>query len=283
MKTLGQHAVVARILGQGLVLATLCATVLSAPGIAWAQSKPVQTEPSAALGQAARQAPPATQPTPSAATGEPAPKGAHEGIKVHGHWTIEVRNPDGKLVSHTEFENLLVQPYGANYLTAVLLGNTVPGGYTVILGSDTTGLAGPCPSTHGGANTACNLLGSLVSPEPAAFGDLNSGCGGTGFLYQITPLGPCFPLSIAPIAGSLSFTGTAVASTAVNITDVFLSPIACSWNGAVSTTISPNACAMSNAAFSNLYATTHKTLPTPGVPITAAGQLISVNVQLSFQ
>jgi hypothetical protein len=26
-------------------------------------------------------------------------------IKVHGHWVIEVHNPDGTFVSHTEFEN----------------------------------------------------------------------------------------------------------------------------------------------------------------------------------
>ena len=30
-----------------------------------------------------------------------------EGIKVHGRWTIEVRNADGTLVSRTEFENAL--------------------------------------------------------------------------------------------------------------------------------------------------------------------------------
>src|SRR2546428_3795116 len=33
--------------------------------------------------------------------------GQVEGIKVHGHWTIDVRNPDGKLVMHREFENAL--------------------------------------------------------------------------------------------------------------------------------------------------------------------------------
>jgi hypothetical protein len=31
--------------------------------------------------------------------------GRHEGIKVHGHWTIEVHNPDGSLVRHVEFDN----------------------------------------------------------------------------------------------------------------------------------------------------------------------------------
>ena len=30
-----------------------------------------------------------------------------DGIKVHGHWTVDVRNPDGTLASHNEFENAL--------------------------------------------------------------------------------------------------------------------------------------------------------------------------------
>ena len=33
--------------------------------------------------------------------------GSHQGIKVHGHWTIEVRNPDGSVATHREFENSL--------------------------------------------------------------------------------------------------------------------------------------------------------------------------------
>jgi hypothetical protein len=31
--------------------------------------------------------------------------GPQEGIKVHGHWVIEVRNPDGTLSTRREFEN----------------------------------------------------------------------------------------------------------------------------------------------------------------------------------
>ena len=30
-------------------------------------------------------------------------------IKVHGHWTIDLRNPDGSLASHNEFENACVE------------------------------------------------------------------------------------------------------------------------------------------------------------------------------
>jgi hypothetical protein len=36
-----------------------------------------------------------------------APGGVHEGIKVHGHWTVVVRNPDGSLGAQREFENAL--------------------------------------------------------------------------------------------------------------------------------------------------------------------------------
>jgi hypothetical protein len=42
-----------------------------------------------------------------------------EGIKVHGHWTIEVRDPDGRLVERRQFENALV-PTGAGVLARAL-------------------------------------------------------------------------------------------------------------------------------------------------------------------
>jgi len=36
-------------------------------------------------------------------------KPAGDGIKVHGHWTVDVRNADGSLASHNEFENACAQ------------------------------------------------------------------------------------------------------------------------------------------------------------------------------
>ncbi len=42
-----------------------------------------------------------------------------EGIKVHGHWTIEIRNPDGSLASHSEFENSLADS-GKWHLAGIL-------------------------------------------------------------------------------------------------------------------------------------------------------------------
>ena len=53
-----------------------------------------------------------------------------EGVKVHGHWVIDVRNADGSLASHTEFENRLAlpgdEPFGGagNRILAALLGRS---------------------------------------------------------------------------------------------------------------------------------------------------------------
>ncbi len=43
-----------------------------------------------------------------------------DGIKVHGHWTIDVKNADGTLASHHEFENAL--QLGGQAALANLLG-----------------------------------------------------------------------------------------------------------------------------------------------------------------
>ena len=36
---------------------------------------------------------------------------AHQGIHVHGHWVLQVKNPDGTLGERREFENSLVTTY----------------------------------------------------------------------------------------------------------------------------------------------------------------------------
>jgi len=126
----GEHKVIAQIARPGLVVAALLAMALSNPGTGHAQSSPVQAVPGAQPGKSVPLAQPAVQVKPSSATAEPASRGKHEGIKVHGHWTIEVRNPDGKLVSHTEFENSLVTagPMTGSALLTDLLGGTRTGG-----------------------------------------------------------------------------------------------------------------------------------------------------------
>jgi hypothetical protein len=59
--------------------------------------------------------------------------GPGEGVTVHGHWTLEVRNPDGSLVEHREFENALYNPTGPETLVKLLGRQNSIGGWEVHL------------------------------------------------------------------------------------------------------------------------------------------------------
>jgi hypothetical protein len=77
---------------------------------------------------------------------ESATRRPDEGIKVHGHWTIELRNPDGSIAGHHEFENALVNQ-GAQVLATLLQGNAPRGLWIVQAGTPTGG--GPCTPGSG--------------------------------------------------------------------------------------------------------------------------------------
>ncbi len=67
------------------------------------------------------------------------PAGAsQEGIKVHGHWIIEVRNPDGTLAEHREFDNAFNTSVGADLLIKILSRQNSVGAWRVLLGSSGT-------------------------------------------------------------------------------------------------------------------------------------------------
>src|SRR5262245_45061077 len=75
-----------------------------------------------------------------------------DGIKVHGYWTIDVRNADGGLASHNEFENAL-EPSGGVALTGLLARNSVPTAWRLdLIGANLT--SGPCVKTPFGATGA---------------------------------------------------------------------------------------------------------------------------------
>jgi hypothetical protein len=294
---------VARIARRGLALAALLALFFAGAAVSRAQSSVMPaatptTKPSAATakGSSSPAAKPAADVETEAATTANAPaspvekppaKGQHEGITVHGHWTIEVKNPDGTRASRVEFENSLVQPGGAEDLTLLLIGADVPGGYTVTLSDGGNSTIGPCSQING-FDTACSLIGSLISPTPTSFVDVSTGCGGT--TNQITAAGPCFPLSVSLVAGVDAPTGfilsgtAAPTSTTVPITDVWVAPLLCPNPGVPAPTapggVSPNACAQGSvSAFGYL---THASLQSP-VQITTVGQFVTVTVTISFQ
>ncbi len=92
------------------------------------------------------------RPGPAPSSASPAPQGGpQEGVKVHGRWTIEVRDPDGTLVSRREFENLL-RDTGAQTLARTL-------GRKISVGLWRVSIQGPCPGS-------CTIAETATSPSP---------------------------------------------------------------------------------------------------------------------
>jgi hypothetical protein len=97
-------------------------------------------------------------------TAKPGKPGS-EGIKIHGHWVLQVKNVDGTLGERREFDNSLVPSFnvlgGDLLLLALLSGNAVPGDPGVLLVQETQANAGAdCEYT---ANK-CFLITTTNSP-----------------------------------------------------------------------------------------------------------------------
>jgi len=78
---------------------------------------------------------PAAKPAGEEETATPATPG-QEGIKIHGHWVLQVKNPDGSLGQKREFDNSLV-PGGTNtggdqVLAALISGNMSTGDPAIV-------------------------------------------------------------------------------------------------------------------------------------------------------
>jgi hypothetical protein len=292
-------------------LALVCARA------AWAQSKPEQSQSSAARPVVAA---PVTSPSVQSSSATPAAKqavtqnssakstaakGESEGIKVHGHWTIEVRNPDGKIVSHTEFENALspgfvfplpgsfalesVQlPGGSAFLSAVMTGQAVvtPENWAILLEgpSGLTGLSGaPCiPAVYGSCflfpsaadNAFAAPICATIAGQPGDFG------------YSCN-------LAVSPLGTAPNFTGFQLSGTVVAMQPGTVSAVATMNFGVCGPTDSLANCPFASssdgfAAFTarnldgNTAAGAAAGDPNP-VSVTAAGQSISVTVAVSFQ
>jgi hypothetical protein len=96
-----------------------------------------------------------------------------EGIKVHGDWTIELRNKDGSLASRHEFKNGLT-PYGAGGLTRLLAGEEVPCSWFILTRSLDATFTGTCSSegeipclSLSASGTEITLRGRL-DPKPSS-------------------------------------------------------------------------------------------------------------------
>lgn len=165
-----------------------------------------------------------------------------DAIMVRGHWRIDVRQPDGTLVSHREFENHLI---GTVILAAVLSRASVVGAWAIHL----AGSGGPCFADLRGEIRPCVIA---EPPTPRAENYFPTLAIATG--PSLTAQNPYAPKEV------LILTGSAVAERDGSIervqTTVQCVP-ECASDGFTSTT-----------------------LPTPQA--VEVGQIIQVTVRISF-
>ncbi len=99
-----------------------------------------------------------------------------EGIKVHGHWIIEVRKPDGRLVARREFENALT-PTGASVLLRYLSRTNSTGLWSVQLDSLAANGSPPCNVSGSPAQCFVTEPPNGLPPGPNVFTTLTVSLG----------------------------------------------------------------------------------------------------------
>ena len=185
--------------------------------------------------------------------------GTNEGIKVHGHWTIDVHEPQGKLVSHSEFDNYLTT-FGATSLVQFLTRNRSVGSWKIT----TSGSPPPCTSSIGG------LANCELSELPASFP-----------LIQNEP-GSEFPeLSVTEnSAGNLELAGSITIGTDTDLGTVITYVARCSsTNPATDASTSPSyRCPAGEIGIYQAF--TYKDL-VPQIAV-LTGQVVNITVVISF-
>lgn len=241
----------------------------------------------------------ASQAAGKSVTSQTLGNGLNTGITVHGHWVIEVRDPDGRLVQRRDFENLLTST-GAQNLPLFLSGWEVPGGWYITLTdpNDTT-TGSPCAGSPnpGYPAGACYLTQSTSTYDVA---------GGNPLCTNSGPCSSNLSASVGnPITG-LVLTGSITATQVGNVGAVgtFLAtcyPYTIPGNNLPFYTFGPAQCATGKSGVSNgniqSVSFTAISLPAANTPSTpcggtnqpscavpvSAGQTINVSVTISFQ
>jgi hypothetical protein len=213
---------------------------------------------------------PASPDSSKGALAEQGQSGTHQGVSLHGHWVIDVRNPDGTLAQHRDFENSLAGS-AQGLLVGLLAGYFTQGQLMIAMGA-TSGNAA-CAATA----QVCGIVQNL-NYYPAA-GYCNSYyC--TGSVLTVTPnFGPAGagPYSLV-LAGSITANQTGTIGTVSTIYNSCADSAAPTFPTTV-TASSPSTCA-SNVTNTFYGPLSNATLTSP-VPV-SAGQIIQVTVTITF-
>jgi hypothetical protein len=170
---------------------------------------------------------------------------SHEGIKVHGHWTIEVHNPDGTLVTRRVFENA----YTPSSFLASLLARQASVGFWSVGLNGTNSVPAPC----------------LSAGQPSACSIFEAGASAAG----LNPSSNIFTtLTVNANANTLVLAGTATVGQTGAINLVYTTPTTC-----------PNSTAPSAPCLGQAQGFTLTGIAPINVSL---GQLVSVTVIISF-
>lgn len=187
----------------------------------------------------------------------------HTGVTVRGYWKIDVRNPDGTLASHTEFQNALT-PSGQTLLTGLLSGEYVLGQWSI--GLDGANGNNLCRFLTSPAGSSCGIVDTSreasLTPEGREFVFAN--------LERVVPRNNGLP------AGTLGLAGFAKVTR--NTPGLALSGV---WTQAVVCDNTKTAAqCQAGASFLSILQFTGHTLTEP-IPVTF-GQIVQVSVDISF-
>lgn len=291
MKTTNQHKAGSRPVSRGLLFVAVFLTALIWTTVSRAQtSAALAAKPATALSSSASLHT-GNLPLSPAATTKPPAGGAREGVKIHGHWTIDVRNPDGTLDKHLDFENglctlsSLVAGGGLNPqagdvdLASLLFGNIVPGPWQIILDSPVI----PAFPAGGSPGPACGNL-----PQTSNAFILNqSNATALNAQFIGSPLFPLWFPVLSPPALTGSSNGILLAAQFTipqGTSNTTITSVQANFGICLTNQYSASSC-VSNfpgvAPFSGTYLTGTGAIPAP--PTVSAGQTVAVSVQYSFQ
>jgi hypothetical protein len=262
MRSNDKNETVARIAAHGVMLAAIFGMMFAVAGVNRVQAGAAKSS------------------SPAAPAAQSPAKGAHEGIGVHGHWTIEVKNPDGTLARHVEFENGLCIGSGDQLLAQMLGGGGAVGGWEIKLGNPSIPTGTPGPACGGVLDLGGSLLFILEQNN-----DSGSTSGTCAAVHSAFSTIYCFPTLNPPTTGgnSVSLSGQFTVPTgSTQITAVGTEVSSCT-----GTPLSGSQCLTGSAGvggsstdFTGAYLT--GVAPMPAAITVVAGQSVSVNVQLSF-
>jgi hypothetical protein len=199
-------------------------------------------------------------PAQSASSRETAPShGRNEGIKVHGHWTIEVRNPDGTVATHREFENSLISGItgGATYLAQILGRQMTVGSWAIFL-------------FDGNGN-------EIALDEPGAY---NASVDGAYCTADPSQHSCSTNLTVTAANGSLTLAASGLAPSSFGPSVVLVNTI----DNVCAATVTPQACPTTSIA--SYFGFTSRSLDglngdPPAVSV-SPGQTVAVTVNITF-